>query len=160
MNAFITAAQNALTPQVTERLSFPPTGFRTWEDVALLNEATACLIEAGFAVEDIRDADAGIEWTITLAGSDLLLRCRTTKNGWYSVPEIVKHQETPAARAAFDAALNAWARQDMTRDGGEGYGADVARPGQEWLARRIMTAKTADARKRAQRRPSRSGLYC
>lgn len=160
MNAFITAAQNALTSQVTERLSFAPTGFRTWEDVALLNEATACLLEAGFSVEEIRDADAGIEWTLSFADCEMIVRCRATKNGWHGVPEIVKHQETAAARAAFDAALNKWARHDMTRNGGEAYGPEMVRPGREWLSRRIVLAQTADARKRAQYRPARSGLFC
>jgi hypothetical protein len=160
MNAFITAAQNALSPQVTERLAFAPTGFRTWEDVALLNEATTCLIEAGFAVEDIRDADAGIEWTLVIGDCDLIVRCHATKTGWSTELEIVKHQETPAARAAFDATLNAWAKQDMTRDGGEAYGPEVDRPGRQWFSRRAMCAKIADARKRTQRRPARSGLFC
>lgn len=142
---FQAAAHRALSTDVLDRMEFAPV-FRTWGDVALTNAVTQYLLAAGLEVVSIRDADAGMEWTINM-GPFLILRARRTVHGFAEQPEVVQHMGRPEDVAAFHAALNRWAQGEL-----DDYADWAATPGVDYPGLELLRLRVSAAQARGVRR--------
>lgn len=133
---FQAAAHRALSTDVLDRMEFAPV-FRTWGDVALTNAVTQYLLAAGFEIVSIRDADAGMEWTINM-GPFLILRARRTVHGFAEQPEVAPHMAGEKDVAAFHAVLNRWAEGEL-----DDYADWAAIPGIDYPGLELLRLKVS-----------------